>query len=144
MNFIAYRRDSSEIADGWRTTCLHVGAIGNKLNDIDTLMKEVFDGGYEVTSGRFGDDDKDNPDGPNTEYHWKGLVSGDECEVLVEHVGCPVPFSMAEIHHATVKVPKDSVDGITPVIEDKFKEYAAEMTARIKKTEENLNVAADE
>ena len=134
-NLVAFRKDPTEIKDGYQETVLHVGAVYDKLDELKAVLEPRFDQRPAFESERFGYQDT------NTEYRLKGAMNGVDYEVSLENIGCPVPISMAQIHHASVRLPEERTDEMTPIIEQEFRKYETELNTRIEVAAANLQVA---
>lgn len=131
-NLVAFRKDPTEIKDGYQETVLHVGAVYDKLDELKAVLEPRFDQRPTFETERFGRNDE------NVEYRLMGAMNGVDYAVSLEHIECPVPLSMAQIHHASVRLPEGRTDEMTPIIEQEFRKYETELNARIKVVEENL------
>jgi hypothetical protein len=126
MNLIQFRKSPVEVYGGNQTTILHVGAIYNKLDELKGLLIPLFD--QEPKFDRI-------PCGRNNEdtvYQLSGFVEGVEHEVSLEYLAFSIPLSMAQIHHASVKLSEEKEDKLTPVIEREFRIYEHELEQRLK------------
>jgi hypothetical protein len=121
----AFRKDPVQVKNGYTEEVLHVGATGNKLDELKKLLLSKIDPAPKFQSTTFG---KYNE---NIEYMLKGTRNGVEYEIFLEYIGCPVPYSMAEIHHASVRLSDNKMDELSPLIEEEFKKYESELDARI-------------
>jgi hypothetical protein len=129
----SFRREPVSVKGGYQETVMRVGAYSNKLDELAEVILPLFDSEPAFKKKGFTNDGKDVPlpEAPNTEYWLEGKVHGVKYIVQLQHVGCPVPLSMAEIHHASVMLPQERDDELTPVIEVKLREYEDEMNRRM-------------
>ncbi len=134
-NLVAFRKEPTEINDGYQETVLHVGAVYNKLDKLKAVLEPRFDQRPAFESKGFGRNDE------NVEYRLTGAMKGVDYVVSLEHIECPVPLSMAQIHHASVSLPEGKSDEMTPIIEQEFRKYETELNARIIVGEANLQEA---
>ena len=139
-NLIAFRKDPTEIKEGYQETVLHVGAVYNKLEELRAVLEPRFDSSPRFKKERFSNDGKICPkipargetfEFPNTEYLLTGNLHGVEYVVSLENIGCPVPISMAQVHHASVRLQKGKTDEMTPIIEQEFRRYEADVNASL-------------
>ena len=149
-HLVAFRKDPTEIKDGYQETVLHVGAVYDKLEELKAVLEPRFDSAPRFKKERFSNSGKTGPEipakgetfeFPNTEYLLTGNIHGIEYVVSLENIGCPVPFSMAQIHHASVRLPEGRTDEMTPIIELEFRKYETEFNACIRVAEANLQEA---
>jgi hypothetical protein len=135
QNLVAFRKDPTEIKDGYQETVLHVGAVTNRLDELKATLEPRFDQRPSFEQEGFGRGNE------NTEYRLRGAVHGVDYEVSLEHIECPVPYANAEVHHASVRLRKGITDELTPLIEQEFRRYESEVNARNGVAEENLQEA---
>ena len=139
-NIISFRREI-ELEHGQRTTTLHIGAVTNKLDELKKRLEELFGTSLAFKKSRFsnhgevcegGVQEGENFEFPNKEYNFQGVVNGVPYSVSLEHIGCPVPYSMAEIHHAGITLQDGMKDEVTPILRREFLEYGLEMRRKIR------------
>lgn len=140
---IPYRRDAPVSVKGHTETTLHVGAVGNKLDDLIDGLSAKFDTSPRVEKWMSNNRGAEVPFDEslfgqwfgsekfqNTEYRVRGKIGAVPYAVSLAHIGCPVPISGAEIYHVTIRVPEGRKDLITPHFEERLKAYEVEFNAR--------------
>ena len=124
---IAYKRDPTQVKGAYQEIILRVGAQANKLDELRALLEPEFDSPPKFSSSSFNKHGERDKHGENTQYLLKGKIGGVRYLIDLKHIGCPVPPTSAEIHHALVRLPAKKEDRIAPIIETQFQKYQAEI-----------------
>jgi len=126
-SLVDYRKEPTKIKGDYKETVMHVGCTGNKLDELKAVLEAQFDSIQKFKSANFG------KKRDNTEYMLRGTKNGVKYIISIQHIECPLPISMAQIHHVSVKIPEGSEDVITPVIEQQLKKYQRELEQQVEK-----------
>ncbi len=125
-NYTIFRQEPTKQVKGIDVKVLHVGAVTNKLDKLKSSIETKFDTGtFTFEKEMFGEHRKEN-----TNYIIKGSIDNVLYKVSLEHIECPTPILMAQVHHATISLPINNEDKITPIIKQAFQEYEVELQSR--------------
>jgi len=115
--------EESRITGEYTTIRMSGGAVYDALPELEKELRIKFP--FLAEGKRTEDRDIEDIDIRGVAPDGQG-----EYSIELENVKCPLPVTMVQVHHASIKAMPDLADKIAQVLRSKFTEYEAEIKKR--------------